>query len=417
MTLSDLYNKIGEFFYTEDTGMIKVSLASIISTRLKLGNPIWCILIGPSSSGKSQILRPLALTDTKFIHRVDDLTENTLLSGAKVKKGEPDISLLNRIGSHGIMVISDLTVIFSKGSEQKNSILAQFRMMYDGEMSKSSGVSNKTNTWKGSLGMLAGSTPAIYRHFEEVADMGERFIYYRMKDYDVEKATRLAIRRKIYGRELDDRLSEVYDEYIKDVVKNCPEEVPPISEEIEERIIKIAMFAAKLRTPTCYDKYDKAITRIPVTEMPARVAMQLAPMAKAFSIMRHHDTGSWDLLEEDILHIEYCAYSLANEEIRACLKVIGSLDYGDIITTQTVADTIGLSTTMTGVHMQHLAAVKLISRSGSGGGLSWKIKDLNTWEIINRLDTLVEVSDERDLTDEEEEQQNEESQQLFDREF
>src|ERR1035437_7942201 len=117
MTVNELQEEIGKNIYTEDDGMTRVALASIVATRLQISDPVWLILIGPSSSGKSQVLRPLALTDEKFIHRVDDLTENTLMSGAKVKAGEKKISLLNRIGKLGIIIISDFTVIFSKGAK------------------------------------------------------------------------------------------------------------------------------------------------------------------------------------------------------------------------------------------------------------------------------------------------------------
>ena len=199
MTFQDLQQEIGKNIYTEDDGMTRIALASIVATRLQISDPVWLIIIGPSSSGKSQVLRPLALTDTKFIHRVDDLTENTLLSGVRVKKGEKDISLLKRIGKLGIIVISDLTVIFSKGIEARGAILGQLRMVYDGEMTKFSGLSSEPITWSGSIGILAGSTPSIYTHFEEVADMGERFIYYRMRPYDIEKATRRSLSREIYG--------------------------------------------------------------------------------------------------------------------------------------------------------------------------------------------------------------------------
>jgi hypothetical protein len=99
MTLEELKTEIKTYQYFEDTDIIDVALASIISTRLKLGNPIWLIIIGASSGGKSQILRPLALTDAKFMHRVDDLTENTFLSGIS---GD-DSSLLKRIGKNGMI--------------------------------------------------------------------------------------------------------------------------------------------------------------------------------------------------------------------------------------------------------------------------------------------------------------------------
>ena len=91
-TLQEIKTEIQQYQYLEDTGVIDVTLASIIANRLKLSDPVWLIIIGASSGGKSQILRPVSLTDSGFIHRVDDLTENTFLSGAKSKDGE--ISLL-----------------------------------------------------------------------------------------------------------------------------------------------------------------------------------------------------------------------------------------------------------------------------------------------------------------------------------
>jgi ABC-type polar amino acid transport system ATPase subunit len=74
MKLEDLKKEIEKYQYFEDTTIIDVSLAAILATRLKIGDPVWMIIIGPSSGGKSQILRPLSLTDPKFLHRVDDLT-------------------------------------------------------------------------------------------------------------------------------------------------------------------------------------------------------------------------------------------------------------------------------------------------------------------------------------------------------
>lgn len=418
MKFKELQTEISKYIYTEDDGMSRIALASIIATRLKLGDPVWMLLIGPSSSGKSQVLRPLALTDSKFIHRVDDLTENTLLSGMKVKKGEKDISLLNRIGKHGIIIISDFTVIFSKSQESRASILGQLRMVYDGEMTKYSGTSNEPISWNGALGMLAGSTPSIYTHFEEVADMGERFIYYRMKDYDVEKATRRSLNRTVYGKELDENLSVLYEGYIKDCVFGAKDGVPQISLEVYERIVQISMLAAKLRTPTHYDRFAKAVDKIPVSEMPMRVALQLSSIARGLSVMQFYETEEWNLTEEDIGYIEWCAYSLANEERRACLKILCVSDFGTFIKGQTIADTIGLNTTVIGMNLQHLAAISVLERSGDTSGLSWAIKDKNTWTIIRRLYGIKEsilTDQERDLSDDEIEQKEEVQNDIFER--
>lgn len=405
MTFQELQTEVGKYIHSEDDGMSRIAIASVIATRLKLGDPIWLLLIGPSSSGKSQILRPMAMTDDKFIHRVDDLTENTFLSGMLTAKGEKDISLLKRIGSNGIIVISDFTVIFSKSPESRSAILGQLRMVYDGEMSKYSGTKSEPITWRGSLGILAGSTPSIYSHFEEVADMGERFIYYRMKPYDVEKATRRSLNRTVYGRELDETISEFFADYIKDAVKKCSGvEIPQISLEVYERIIQIAMFAANLRTPTHYDKYQKTIDKVPCPEMPMRVALQLQTVAKGLSVMRYYDTGSFDLTEEDIGYIEWCAYSLANEERRACLKILAEVDFNSPIQTTTIGDKVGLSTEIIRMNLQHLAAIGIVERGGNNDKLTWQIKDKTNWEIIRRLEGIKDfvLFEERNVTEEEE---------------
>jgi hypothetical protein len=405
MTFDDLQKEIGQYVYTEDNGMGCVSICQNIGTRLQKFDPIWLILIGASSSGKSQILRPLALTDTKFIHRVDDMTDNTLLSGIRVAKGQKDISLLKRIGKLGIIIISDLTVIFSRNSESKGTILGQLRMVYDGFMTKYSGTSAEPITWKGHIGILAGSTPSIYGHFEEVADMGERFLYYRMKNFDVEKATRLSMDRKLYGEKLDEKLSELYGEYIKSVVLKVKDlEIPQISEKVHERVLQIAMFGAKLRTPVHFDKFSKTIDRVPVSEMPMRVVLQLKGLIMSMMCMSYHDTDSWELSEEQIGYIEWCAYSLANEERRACLRVLAELPFDAVIRTQTVADKIGLSTTVIGTVLQHLSAIGIVQRTGSEGSLTWGIKEQKVWEIIRRLEGItlfVEVGIERDVAVEE----------------
>ena len=377
MTLDDLKTEIQKYQYIEDTNIIDVALASIIATRLSLGDPIWLVLIGASSGGKSQILRPLSLTDPKFLHRLDDLTENTLLSAMASKDGET--SLLLRIGGKGIIVMSDLTVLFSKSAEARQAILSQFRMIYDGEMTKVSGNKGKPTVWKGELGILAGSTPSIYRHFEEVADMGERFIYYRMKDYDAKKATKLALGRGLYGKKLDDILGALYAGYIKETVENAKLDIP-MNEVVEERILEVASLAERIRTPTAMDWRAEKITRVPIPAMPMRVALQLRAVARGLAIMRGRE-----LDENDLNIIDWCALSLANEEKRACLKILCSLGEGLYMTSSSIADRVGLDTTVIRTVLQNLAAVGVLERTGSGEGLQWRIRDEGDKAVLRRI--------------------------------
>lgn len=383
MKLHELKQEIQKYQYFEDTSIINIALASVIATRLQLKSPVWLIIIGASSGGKSQILRPLSLTDKDFLHRVDDLTENTFLSGMQGQ----DSSLLTKIGELGMLVVSDLTVLFSKNSESRNAILSQFRMIFDGEMIKYVGTKKDPLHWHGSLGVLAGSTPSIYTHFEEVADMGERFIYYRMKDFDAEKATRLAINSKVHGHELDKVISNLYKTYIKDVVKKADKGSAEVSDEVKERIIRISLLAEKIRTPV-HTNWQNKIDKIPVSAMPMRIAKQLSGLATSLSIMQHHETGSYELSEENIYSIEWCAYSLANEEKRACLRVLSSIGYGESLAVQVVADRIGLASDITMNVLDNLHSVGILERSSDTGNLTFTIRNEGHYNTIRRMEGI-----------------------------
>lgn len=397
MKLSELKQEIQKHQHMEDTGMIDFSISIVVATRLKIGDPVWGVLISASSGGKSQILRPISLSDSLFIHRIDDVTENTFLSGMKVSSGSN--SLLVRIGHLGVIAISDLTVLFSKSSESRQTILSQFRMIYDGEMTKFSGSSTEPITWRGHLGVIAGCTPSLYGFFEEAADMGERFIYYRMKDYDPRVATRLALGRKTFGKELDDILSSLYGDYIKSVVTYATERglEGEVSHEVEERIIDIASFAERARTPVHTDFKGERIMKIPVAAMPMRVALQLKTIAKSLSLMSHYENGSYDLSKEQIDVIEWCGYSLANEEKRACLRVLAENPFGTNLLNSIIADKIGLSDFTANLILQNLSATGIVTRTktGAGGeepgnttGIAWAIKNKHDYDLICRVEKI-----------------------------
>lgn len=378
MTLEQIKQKVRENYYMEDDTIIDVSLACIIANRLKLGDPTWLVIIGASSGGKSQILRPLSMTDSKYIHKLDDITENTFLSGAQ-KKGKKDISFLNTtIGKSGMLAISDLTVLFSRNIESRNAILSQFRMLYDGEMTKRVGNSEDAIHWQGYVGVIAGSTPSIYSHMEDVADMGERFMYFRMKPYDERKATKIALSRKTFGRELDEELAKLYGDYIVETVKKADKSKTFLTEEETEHIIDVAVLAEKMRTVNKIDKYSKDIERIPTPAMPMRTALQITNFAKALKIMR-----GGNLEERDIDILYWLGFSLANEEKRAVIKILCDSAYS--LTTQIIADQIGLSTAVIRSVLQNLASTKLIERTGDGTNLTWEIRDEHIKRVFERM--------------------------------
>jgi hypothetical protein len=296
-----------------------------------------------------------------------------------------------------MLAISDLTVLFSRNSESRNAILSQFRMLYDGEMSKNVGNKEKPLHWSGYLGVIAGSTPSIYAYMEDVADMGERFMYFRMKPYNERKATKIALSRKSFGRKLDEDLAELYGNYIMDVVRSAPKDGVELTDEETEHIIDIAVLAERMRTVNKIDKYTKEIERIPSPAMPMRTALQITNFAKALKIMRGGTLSDADI---DILY--WLGFSLANEEKREVIKILCNSAYS--LTAQTIADQIGLNTGVIKSVLQNLASTKIVERTGDGNGLTWRIADAKTIQIFERMygNKKNEIAD-RELTGEEDE--------------
>jgi len=256
MNLEHLHAEVGKLLYIEDNGIIDVILASIVANSLKLGDPVWLTLIGPSSGGKSQIIRPISQANTSLIHRLDDLTPNTFISGSLgIEK-----SFLGRMGNHGIISMDDLTVLFSKNAEARGEILSQFRMIYDGRFSKSSGSRADDMLWpidksRGYVGIISGSTPSIYRFLAEVADMGERFINYRMKPTDMHKMADFINANTISSESLDKSLAELYKEFITTLLHEPDvRQYAPLSPEVKDIITSIAEYATLLRTPVHIDE-------------------------------------------------------------------------------------------------------------------------------------------------------------------
>jgi len=380
MKLLKMKEEIQKYIYLEDTGVIDVSIASVLANQLKLDSNVWLAIVGESSGGKSQILKPIMNSNPEYFIKIDDLTENTFLSGAAGGKH----SLLNESRVDNMMVISDLTVLFSKNKEARNAILGQFRTIFDGILTKFIGTRTEPLTWKGRMGVLAGCTPSIYRYFEEVSDMGERFIFYRLRPNDSYKATQLAMNRKFSGREIDDNMTELYQNYIKEVAQSMSDRKDEIvlTDIIKERIIEVSMFAELLRTSVATDKFTGEIESLPSTAMPMRTALQIKAVVKGMVAINVYEG---DEVVDILKAIDWLGFSLANEEIRKSLEVMYSIPFGETMTKAEVADEIGLGTKASGNILQRLAAVGVLERISGEGSHKFKIANERYYKLLKRL--------------------------------
>lgn len=383
MKLSLLKKKMREHIYMEDEDALDVVMAATISNIMQLGQPVWLVLIGAPSSGKTQYILPLEHSQPageKIIHQVTDLTPNTFLSGSKVGGGGH--SLLHKIGDHGMMLFPDLTSLFSKDSQVLQEILGQLRHVYDGYLTKHTGNGDPLE-WKGSMGIIAASTASLYSHFEKISDMGERFMYYRLKPFNKDNALDKALGRKLYGKELDIHIGELYKDYLGSVIQGG-HKTPVLSDSDNAAIKEMAKFASIIRTSVHTNMRSGEVDRIPEPEMPMRTSLQLRGIALGLMVMNAHETGDPTLKPNNIRALEWCAYSLADDERRKTLQTLAQYPSG--ATSAGIAMALDLPTNSTNAYLQQLNALRVCRRMhGATNANTWQLQDESVRDIVLRL--------------------------------
>lgn len=398
MTREELHRQVAGILYVEDPCLLDTMIACIVANSLRIGDPVWLTIIGPSSGGKSQLIRPMAKSNPEMFLQIDDLTSNSLISG----NGEAQSTIFKiRKDTPGIISMDDLTVLFSKNAEDRNAILSQFRMIYDGRMTKATGT-GKTITWEGHAGMIAGSTPAIYRHFSEVSDMGERFVSYRMRPMSDKKFLEFITRNPVAARELDGKLVDIYTTYIRELMVDIQgKPSPDLAPGVMSTILKAALVGTRLRTPVVFDDKGGFVSEYPVRELPGRVFKQLYNLAKAFVMMAGSTDGG--LPKEYREALEWCAYSMADDKRREYVKSVIALERdGHKATLRNIASHSGMPKAALERGLPILTAIGVLAMKGGDENSKkdrvWTCADYDLKEMIIRLDPPRKVI-EREVTD------------------
>lgn len=401
MNRQDLHNELSQVLYIEDFNLVDTLIASVLANTQMIGDPVWLTIIGASSAGKSQYIRPLAKANPGSFLQIDDLTSNTLISG----NGENQ-SLIFKIKKSGIISMDDLTVLMSKNAEDRNAILGQLRMIYDGRMTKASGKSGGEGiTWTGHAGFIAGSTPMIYRFFAEVADMGERFVNYRMKSMNEDKAVEFVMKSGLSSKIMDEKIALIYGRYFSELMPKVKEQNIPLDSQTEHAILEIAKAGTKLRTPVVTDEREHFVSEFVVPEMPFRVMKQLNNLAKSFMVMHYAETGE-DTLPPDLrTAIEWVGYSLADDKRRAYFKAVLALrKQGLKATARNISSYTGLHHTAVERGMSILSAIGVVrlseQKEGEKKDRMWEVADHRLKGIVERIDPPSKV-DADDYQDEE----------------
>jgi hypothetical protein len=177
--LDALIERFKKWLHVEDPSTLYTLCAAKISHRLQ-GDPVWLMIIGPSSDGKSELLR--AFTQPGEI-TLDDLSEHTFVSGYQ-SKATKDIPQFAQTLANRIWYIYDLSIMMSKPFEERSTIFSDLRMIYDGRLIKRFGNKTHFDIPTPNNTLICGSTPVIDRTILEDQLMGTRFMTWRTKTGD-----------------------------------------------------------------------------------------------------------------------------------------------------------------------------------------------------------------------------------------
>lgn len=361
----------------EDRDYVRLVLATVLANQLT-GNPVWLMIVGPSSSGKTAMLstlKELAFEPGKeMMCFVSDLTENTLASGFKSSGGETSLIMKMPIG--GMFVFKDFTSMLVKRSESRDAVMGQLREVYDRNYVKRTGNDNDT-VWEGKIGAIAGVTEAVHEYMATMSVMGDRFIMYAPAMPDRMKLLRFMMDLEKRKEDQDAKLKEA-GEYAQAYLKRCYKMLDKadlvLSEEAERHLMEVADFVTRARSGVMEDPRNGRVRFVPSPEMPTRLISQLLSIARVLCLMRIVDGKDPTLQSADLLMLYKIAFDSIPLKRLWALRELATYSLG--VSTSGIAAKLDYQTEVVQEWLTHLNALHIIRRDkNSGRGELWRLTD------------------------------------------
>ena len=294
------------------------ALCGAVAAHNLPGAPVWPMLVAPPGSMKTHLLD--SFDGLKGVHLIDRVTPQTFISGqiddGRNSSSEP-ASLLLRIGAQGIIIYPDFSTVLSMKHDDKASVLADMRRIYDGRLRKEFGTSEKLSEreWKGRITFVVAVTPEIDQHYSVFQTLGERFVMIRWpRAGGIEAAVRAIDQdTKTAKDELKHAIHSLFDGLVS--------AEPELPETLKYRIAALSEIAVRGRTHVPRSGYNKEIIYVPEPESATRLAQQLAQLAKGLALLR----GKTSVEDEDLRIVRRVAFDCIPPTRR---KIIEALDAG-----------------------------------------------------------------------------------------
>lgn len=286
-----------------DYDIVDIVGATIVANRLP-GEPMWLAIVGPSASGKTEIVR--ALEGLERVHPLDRITPSTFVSGYRVagkQRGKPkQFGLLAKMsdGEPHVLVIEDFSLIFGKRRDTRGEVMADLRKLFDGRYVAPFG-NDVYFEWRGKVGVIACSTGVYDREMGAQSKFGDRFLVVRSSTGDAIHSAERAGRNSSDSQKMRRELKEAFSGI--DSLK-LPEKSPDLSLDARTLISRLTAFVARARTLVPRDEYKREMEALPEIEGTGRMSAQLHQLLRALMVYREKEV----VTEEEIEVIERVAF-------------------------------------------------------------------------------------------------------------
>lgn len=283
--LQELTEAYQRAYFAPDPSPLLVTLATYAAFLLPGDSPLWVMIVGGPSSGKTSTMDCLRLLPK--IHLCSTITAPGLLSGSSSKNQAKGATggLLMEIGPAGLLALKDFTSILSMGRESIKELLAALREIYDGAWTRALGVDGgRRLSWEGKLGIIAACTTAIDEHAHIMAAMGERFLLYRLAALDSDEQEKMAAMALSNASLMENHrdvlaysVQEFFEEFGPSMQVSEPE--PDVMAALEGW----ATLTARCRSAVARNSITREIETLHAAEDPARLVGQLHQLEAGLS--------------------------------------------------------------------------------------------------------------------------------------
>lgn len=357
--LADAVATYQKWLHLPDPSVLLTIWGTVAANRLP-GDPLWLFVIGPSSSGKTEMLNPLAVAvpETRFVDQFSPASVLTSTNGGKIGGLLPDFDRADDGRPYGIIVSRDFSTFLDSGDAvHVAERFAILRSIYDGFYSRKLGTAGGTSlAWAGKAGFIAAVTDAIDRATERIAPLGQRFLMVRLPVVDRSEIARLQrARRRNNHREVEMR--EALGEATGRLFASL--DLPAVPEEPEDpdRLDALGRFVTAARSPVERD-WHREVVHVGQPERPLRLGGELYALYSGLRALGVAVTEA----ERIVVGV---GFDSVPPDRLACFE---ALNVDETITTEDVAATAGLVPAVAERALVDLAAHHLVTRDAN---LAW----------------------------------------------